>query len=178
MITPLALLPLLTPNLAPSTIYDFKATNIDGKAVPLSKFRNKVILVVNVASKCGNTPQYAGLEKLYRDYHKKGFVIVGFPANNFGGQEPGTNAEIKEFCKATYDVSFPMMAKISVKGPDEAPLYQWLIANSDRPNEDIEWNFAKFIIGRDGKVYRRLKPKETVDDPQVRAAIDSALAAK
>ncbi len=173
MITALAMLAL-----APATLYDFKATDIDGKAVPLRKFKNKVVLVVNVASRCGNTPQYAALEKLYRDYKAKGLVIVGFPANNFGDQEPGSNAEIKSFCKSTYDVTFPMMAKISVKGADEAPLYKWLIANSDRPGDDIEWNFAKFVVGRDGKVAARIKPGEKVDEPKVRAAIDAALAAK
>lgn len=164
--------------LAPATLYDFTATDIDGKKVPLSRFKHKVVLVVNVASKCGNTPQYAGLEKLYRDYKKKGFVIVGFPANNFGEQEPGTDAEIKGFCKSTYDVTFPMMAKVSVKGEDETPLYRWLIANSDRPSDDIEWNFAKFVVGRNGKVVARIKPGDTVDDPKVRAAIHAALAVK
>lgn len=173
MLTALAILAL-----APATLYDFKATDIDGKPVPLKRFKNKVVLVVNVASKCGNTPQYADLEKLYKDYRAKGLVVVGFPANDFGMQEPGSNAEIKEFCTKTYDVTFPMMAKISVKGADQAPLYKWLVESSDRPQDDVEWNFAKFIVGRDGKVFKRIKPKEKVDEPQVRAAIEAALAAK
>lgn len=170
MLTALAML-----TLAPASFYDFKAENIDGKAVPLSRYKGKVVLVVNVASKCGNTPQYADLEKLYRDYKKQGLVIVGFPANNFGSQEPGSNAEIKEFCKLTYDVSFPMMAKVSVKGEDQAPLYKWLVASSDRPNDPVEWNFAKFVIGRDGKLVARIKPQDKVDNPAVRSAIVSAL---
>lgn len=163
---------------SPGTLYDFKTTDIDGKPVALRKFRGKVVLVVNVASQCGNTPQYAGLEKLYREDKAKGLVIVGFPANNFAEQEPGSNAEIKLFCKGKYDVTFPMMAKVSVKGEDQTPIYKWLVANSDRPNEDVEWNFAKFVVGRDGKVVARIKPGDKVDDPKVRAAIDAALAAK
>ena len=170
MLTALAML-----TLAPANFYGFKAEDIDGKNVPLSRYKGKVVLVVNVASRCGNTPQYAGLEKLYREYKAKGLVIVGFPANNFGSQEPGSNGEIKAFCKGTYDVTFPMMSKVSVKGEDQAPLYKWLVASSDRPNEDVEWNFAKFVIGRDGKVVARVKPQDKVDDPAVRAAIVAAL---
>lgn len=174
MITALAMLALK----APATLYDFKVESIDNKPVALRKYRGKVVLVVNVASQCGNTPQYAGLEKLYREEKAKGLVIVGFPANNFGSQEPGSNAEIKTFCTGKYDVTFPMMAKISVKGEDQAPLYRWLVSNSDRPNEPIEWNFAKFIVGRDGRVVGRIKPGDKVDDPAVRAQIEAALAAK
>lgn len=159
-----------------SSIYDFKMSNIDGKMVPLSKFKGKVLLVVNVASKCGNTPQYAALETLYQAKRKQGFAVLGFPANNFGQQEPGTNGEIKEFCTSTYDVKFPMFAKISVKGDDEHPLYKWLIANSDHPDQDIDWNFAKFVIGKDGKVVARFKAKVKPDSPEVLAAIDAALA--
>jgi glutathione peroxidase len=165
---------------APATkagaIYDFKVQTIDGKNVSLKRFRGKVLLVVNVASKCGNTPQYAALEAMYTKYKDKGFAVLGFPANNFGAQEPGTNAEIKEFCSATYGVNFPMFSKISVKGDDEAPLYKWLIASSDRPNDDIEWNFAKFVIGRDGKVVARIAPKVKPDDPTVTDAVEKALA--
>lgn len=173
MITALAMLAL-----APATLYDFKVDNIDGKPTALKKFRGKVVLVVNVASQCGNTPQYAGLEKLYREYKSKGLVIIGFPANNFNGQEPGTNAEIKQFCTGKYDVTFPMMAKISVKGEDQAPIYKWLVANSDRPADPIEWNFAKFIVSRDGKVVGRIKPGDKVDSPEVHAQIEAALASK
>jgi glutathione peroxidase len=157
------------------TIYDFSMPNIDGKKVRLKDFRGKVLLVVNVASKCGYTPQYAALEKLYESYKDKGFVILGFPANNFREQEPGSNAEIKQFCTAKYGVTFPMFAKISVKGDDESPLYKWLIENSDRPKDDIEWNFTKFVIGKDGKVAARFRSKDTPDSEEVKAAIDGAL---
>lgn len=160
------------------TIYDFSVTDIDGHKVSLKKFKGKVLVVVNVASKCGNTPQYAGLEKMYTDQKKNGLVVLGFPANNFGSQEPGTNAEIKEFCSLTYSVNFPMFSKISVKGEDEADLYKWLVANSDRPNEDVEWNFAKFVIGRDGKVFKRIKPQVKPDTAEVQEAVNQALAAK
>lgn len=160
----------------PSTIYGFKMKNIDGKEVKLSKYRGKVLLVVNVASKCGNTPQYAALEQLYKDDRSKGLVVLGFPANNFGGQEPGSDAEIKEFCKATYQVNFPMFSKISVKGDDQDPLYKWLIANSDQPDEQIDWNFAKFVIGRDGRVFKRFKSRVKPDSPEVMDAINAALA--
>jgi len=159
-----------------STIYDFKMKNIDGKEIKLSKFKGKVLLVVNVASHCGYTPQYKSLEQVYNNYHKKGFVILGFPANNFRAQEPGTDAEIKQFCTATYNVTFPMFSKISVKGDDQAELYHWLIANSDRPSDQIEWNFTKFVIGKDGKVFKRFKSQDTPDSPEVQAAIDAALA--
>jgi glutathione peroxidase len=161
----------------PNTIYDFTVKNIDGKDVPLSKFKGKVLLVVNVASKCGNTPQYAGLEKLYKEQHKNGFAILGFPANQFGGQEPGSDAEIKEFCSKTYDVNFPMFSKIVVKGDGEHPLYKWMIATGPR-QEDIEWNFAKFLIGRDGKVIARFSPKTQPDSPEITDAIQKALADK
>ena len=159
-----------------NTIYDFKMMNIDGKEVPLSKFKGKVLLVVNVASKCGNTPQYAGLESMYKSYKSKGFAILGFPANQFGAQEPGTNSEIKEFCTSTYQVNFPMFAKIVVKGEGIDPLYSWLIANAPY-HDDIEWNFGKFLIGRDGKVIARFNPKVKPDDPELVAAVNKALEA-
>ncbi len=168
---------MATSSHAPKSIYDFKVSNIDGKTVPLSKYKGKVLLVVNVASKCGYTPQYKGLEALYREKKGKGFVILGFPANNFRAQEPGTNEEIKEFCKSNYDVSFPLFSKISVKGEDEHPLYKWLIASSDR-QDDIEWNFTKFVIGKDGKVFKRFKSADAPDSKEVQQAIDEALAAK
>ncbi len=157
------------------SIYDFKMDNIDGKPVSLNKYKGKVLLVVNVASQCGYTPQYKGLEALYRSKKNKGFVILGFPANNFGAQEPGSNAEIKQFCTSKFDVTFPMFSKISVKGEDEHPLYKWLIAKSDR-QDDIEWNFTKFVIGKDGKVFKRFRSKDAPDSPEVLAAIDEALA--
>jgi glutathione peroxidase len=159
-----------------TTFYDFKMDNIDGKAVKLSRYKGKVLLVVNVASKCGNTPQYTALEALYEAKKSQGFAVLGFPANNFGGQEPGTNSEIKEFCSETYKVKFPMFAKISVKGEDEHPLYKWLISSSDQPTADIDWNFAKFVIGKDGLVAARFKSRVKPDSPEVLAAIDAALA--
>ncbi|MGV3615787.1 MAG: glutathione peroxidase [Fimbriimonas sp.] len=162
----------------PKSVYDFKVKDIDGKDVPLSKFKGKVLLVVNVASKCGLTPQYKGLQALYDEKKKDGLVILGFPANNFNGQEPGTETEIKEFCSLNYGVSFPMFSKVSVKGEDTHPLYAWLIAHSDRPKEDIEWNFAKFVIGRDGQLVKRLSPKDTPESEAVRKTVDAALAHK
>lgn len=160
------------------SIYDFKVKDIDGKEVALSKFKGKVILVVNVASKCGLTPQYKGLQALYTEKKDAGLVILGFPANNFMGQEPGTDGEIKQFCLLKYDVTFPMFSKISVKGEDMHPLYHWLIARSDRPKQDIEWNFAKFVVGRDGKLFKRLAPGDVPESDVVRSAVDAALAAK
>jgi glutathione peroxidase len=163
--------------MAAGSIYDFTLNSIDGKPMPLSEFQGKVLMVVNVASRCGFTPQYTGLEALYEKYKDRGFVIVGIPANNFGGQEPGTNAEIKTFCKSKYSVTFPMMAKLSVKGADETPLYQFLTSSETDPQfaGDIKWNFTKFLIGKDGKIVARFEPKTTPEDPQVSAAIEQAL---
>jgi len=162
---------------APASFYDFDMKTIDGKDMPLSKFKGKVLLVVNVASKCGNTPQYAGLEAMYAKYKSQGFAVLGFPANQFGAQEPGTDAEIKEFCEATYHVKFPMFSKIIVKGDGISPLYTWLLANSDE-HQDIEWNFTKFLIGRDGKVIGRFFHRVQPDDPKLVAAVEDALKAK
>lgn len=159
----------------PDSIYGFKVKDIDGKVVSLDKFKGKVLMVVNVASKCGLTPQYKGLQALYEEKKADGLVILGFPANNFGSQEPGTETEIKEFCSLNYNVSFPMFSKISVKGEDTHPLYAWLIAHSDRPKEDIEWNFAKFVVGRDGKSVKRLTPRDTPDSEAVKKAVAAAL---
>ena len=159
------------------TIYDFTVPDIDGKMVKLSKYKGKVLVIVNVASKCGLTPQYKGLESMYRDLKSKGVVLIGFPANNFAGQEPGTNADIKQFCSATYDVTFPIMSKISVKGEDQAPIYKWLIENSGR-KDDIEWNFAKFVIGKDGKVFKRFSPQTVPSAPELKEAVEAALAVK
>lgn len=166
---------LAVPFAAPSSLYDFARKDIDGKERKLSEFKGKVVLVVNVASKCGLTKQYAGIEALYRKYRDKGLVVLGFPANNFGGQEPGTEAEIKQFCKGTYDVTFPMFSKISVKGEDIDPLYSWLIGQSGK-SDDIEWNFAKFVVGRDGKRVLRFSPKTTPEAPEFVAAIEKELA--
>ncbi len=158
---------------AASSIYDFTLNSIDGKPTPLAEFKGKVVLLVNVASKCGFTPQYAGLEKLYEQYKDRGFVIVGVPANNFGGQEPGTNEEIKTFCSRNYNVSFPMMSKVSVKGDDKTPLYQYLTESS---GGEIKWNFTKFLVDKNGKVVARFEPKVTPDSPEVTSAIEKALA--
>lgn len=166
-----------TPSVADKTFYDFTMKSIDGKDVPLSDFKGKVLLVVNVASKCGNTPQYKGLEELYKENKDKGFEILGFPANQFGGQEPGSDQDIKKFCTATYDVTFPMFSKIVVKGDGINPLYQWLLDNGPR-HDDIEWNFAKFLIGRDGKILERFTPKTQPDSDQLKAALSQALAAQ
>jgi glutathione peroxidase len=161
----------------PSTIYEFKMKDIDGKQVSLDKFKGKVLLVVNVATYCGNTPQYEGLESLYKKYKDRGLVVMGFPANEFGQQEPGSDTEIKTFCTSTYKVDFPMFSKIVVKGEGIHPLYQWLVASAPR-HEDVEWNFAKFLIGRDGKVANRFSPKLKPDNPELVKAIEDALAAK
>lgn len=135
------------------SIYDFKVEALDGGTIDFAAFKGKKILIVNTASKCGNTPQYEDLEKLY-ETHKDKLVIVGFPANNFGGQEPGTNSEIKEFCKKNYGVTFPMAAKISVKGDDIAPIYKWLCSKSENGVMDVEikWNFGKFLLDENGKI--------------------------
>src|SRR5215472_4186592 len=146
---------------AEKNVYDFTLNSIDGRPTPLLNFKGKVMLLVNVASRCGFTPQYSGLESLYEKYKDRGFVIVGIPANNFGGQEPGTNQEIKSFCTAKYHVSFPMMAKVSVKGSDITPLYAFLTDKNLHPETggDIGWNFTKFLVGPDGKVIARLDSK-------------------
>ncbi len=160
------------------TIYDFTLNSIDGQPTPLSSFKGKVVLLVNVASRCGYTPQYTALESIYEKYESRGFVIVGIPANNFGGQEPGSNQEIKTFCTAKYDVTFPMMAKVSVKGDDITPLYQFLTDKSANPNTggEIGWNFTKFLVGPDGRVIARFDSKVEPDSPQVTSAIEKALA--
>jgi glutathione peroxidase len=150
---------------------------ITGDTTNLNAFKGKVVLVVNVASKCGYTPQYAGLESLYLAKKDKGFVILGFPANNFKDQEPGTNEEILKFCQTTYNVTFPMMAKISVKGPDIHPLYAYLTKWSNLPG-DISWNFNKFLFDRNGNLVARYDSPVKPDDPQLVSKIDSLLAAK
>lgn len=175
MITSLILASMIA--MPPNTIYEFKMDNIDGKAVELAKYKGSVLLVVNVASKCGLTPQYEGLEAAYRKYKDQGFVVLGFPANEFGGQEPGTNAEIKEFCTGKYDVTFPMFSKIVVKGDGIHPLYKWLIDQTTE-KKDIEWNFAKFLIGRDGKVLARFPSKTPPSDATIVRSIEEALLQK
>jgi len=159
-----------------STIYDFTLPSIDGKAMPLVEFKGKVMLVVNVASRCGYTPQYSALEALYEKYKDRGFVILGFPANNFGGQEPGSNEEIKTFCSTKYNVTFPLYGKVSVLGSDQTPLYRYLTRETNGSiSGDIKWNFTKFLVGRDGKVIQRFEPAVKPDSPEVVNAIEKLL---
>jgi glutathione peroxidase len=159
------------------SIYDFSEKTIDGKAKGLSDYKGKVLLIVNVASKCGLTPQYVGLEKLNETYGPKGFAVLGFPANEFGAQEPGTDDQIAEFCTTNYGVKFDMFSKVKVKGPGIDPLFEYLTSASTNPgfSGDIKWNFNKFLIGRDGKVLARFEPKVEPNGPEVTRAIDEAL---
>jgi glutathione peroxidase len=145
-----------------STVYDFEARQIDGKTVPLSQFRDKVLLIVNTASACGFTPQFGGLEELHKAYGPKGLVVLGFPSNQFGAQDPGSNEEIASFCQVNYGVSFPMMAKIDVNGSGAHPLYQWLTKEAPGllGSKAIKWNFTKFLVGKDGQVLKRYPPQE------------------
>ena len=146
-----------------STVYDFEALQITGKPVALSQFKGKVMLIVNTASACGFTPQFAGLEQLHETYGKKGLVVLGFPCNQFGAQDSGSNDEIAEFCQLNYGVSFPMMAKIDVNGAQAHPLYQWLVAEAPGVlgSKSIKWNFTKFLVARDGTVVKRYAPTDT-----------------
>ena len=179
-----------------TALQDIPVARIDGSASSLGAFAGKVLLVVNVASKCGLTPQYAGLEKLYEDKRAQGLEVLGFPANDFGAQEPGTDAEISQFCSLTYDVRFPMFSKISVLGATRRPLYDGLVAAQPlalgiepfreemkrygitaADPTDVMWNFEKFLVGRDGRVLARFAPDIAADDPRLLKAIDDALAA-
>jgi glutathione peroxidase len=160
-----------------TSVYDFEARQIDGKPVPLSRFMGKVLLIVNTASKCGFTPQFEGLEALYEKYSAKGLAVLGFPSNQFGNQDPGTNEEIGAFCVENYGVSFPMMEKIDVNGSGAAPLYKWLVKEAPGflGSTAIKWNFTKFLIGKDGQVIRRYAP---LDKPEsITRDIETALAA-
>ena len=158
-------------------IYDAPVKTLEGSPTSLVDFKNKVLLVVNVASKCGLTPQYAGLEELQERYGERGFSVLGFPCNQFGGQEPGSPEEIATFCSQSYGVSFPIFEKIDVNGPQRHPIYQELTAVADDQGEagDVQWNFEKFLIGRDGMVKARIRPRTTPDDPAVIGAIEAAL---
>lgn len=164
----------------PASVLDFTMKDIDGKEVALSQYRGKVLLIVNVASRCGNTPQYAGLQSLHEKYGKDGLVVLGFPANEFGSQEPGSDEQIKEFCTTEYNVTFPMFSKIIVKGEGQHPLYALLTSpeGSGQFAGEIKWNFAKFLVGRNGKVVGRFEPKTKPDDPALTAAIEAELAKK
>jgi glutathione peroxidase len=171
-----ALLIMAGSLLAASGIYTFTLNSIDGKPAPLADYKGKVVLVVNVASQCGYTPQYSALEATYKKYKDQGFVILGFPANNFGAQEPGTNEEIKTFCSRKFNVTFPMYAKISVKGSDQAPLYTYLTKDTGSGiTGEIKWNFTKFLVDRNGNVVQRFEPAITPDSPEVIAAIEKQL---
>ena len=160
-----------------NSIYDFSLRDIDHKEINLSQYRGKVVLVVNVASRCGYTPQYEGLQKVYMKYRDRGFVILGFPANNFMAQEPGTDEEIKTFCSAKYNVTFPIFSKISVKGDDIHPLYKYLTSKETDPEfgGDIKWNFSKFLVDKSGKIIARFEPKVTPESDPVIQAIEKAL---
>ena len=160
-----------------STVYDFEALQINGKSVALSQFRGKAMLIVNTASACGFTPQFAGLEELHKAYGKKGLVVLGFPCNQFGAQDGGSNGEIAEFCQLNYGVSFPMMAKIDVNGAQAHPLYQWLAAEAPGllGSKSIKWNFTKFLVGKDGTVLKRYAPTDT--PASLAQDIEAALAA-
>lgn len=160
--------------MADEGIYSFVMQTIDGKEQPLAAYKGKTLLVVNVASRCGFTPQYKGLEALHRKYKDRGFVILGFPANNFMGQEPGTNEEIKQFCALHYGVTFPMFAKISVKGVDIHPLYKYLTESANPPGA-ISWNFNKFLIGPDGRILARWGSRTTPDSKELVGTIEEVL---
>lgn len=163
-----------------ANLYDFQPNALDGTPRPLSDFRDKVVLIVNVASKCGLTPQYEGLQSLHADLEKRGFSVLGFPCNQFAGQEPGSADEIRSFCEINYKTTFPMFAKIEVNGPGRDPLYKWLTTQPTSPDGsgDVQWNFAKFVVGRDGQVIGRFPPQTAPNDPAMRAAIEKGLEAR
>lgn len=158
------------------SLYDIPLKDIEGKDTSLKPYEGKVLLIVNVASKCGNTKQYTELQALHQEFEKEGLTVLGFPCNDFGGQEPGTNEEIKEFCSLKYRVTFPMFDKITVKGPNKHPLYQELSGPTSPFPGDVKWNFGKFLVGRDGKILARFEPKTKPDDAAVTSAIKDALA--
>ena len=163
--------------MAEPTVYDFDAVSIGGQPANLASQRGKVLLIVNTASACGFTPQFAGLEKLWQDYAPRGLVVIGFPSNQFGGQDPGSNDEIASFCQLNYGVSFPMMAKVKVNGADAHPLWQWLKGQAPGllGTEAIKWNFTKFLVGRDGRVLKRYAPNDAPE--ALRKDIEKALVA-
>ena len=161
-----------------TTLMDIPLKDINGKDTSLNAYKGKVLLIVNVASKCGLTPQYQALEALQKKYQGQGFTVLGFPCNDFAGQEPGTNEEIKQFCSSKYEVTFPLFDKLHVKGADQHPLYAALTGKTGAFPGDVKWNFGKFLIGKDGKTRQRFEPKTAPDAPEVTAAIEEALAAK
>jgi glutathione peroxidase len=172
------LLWLQAMNLAAGTIYDLPLKDIDGNATSLKSYQGKVLLIVNVASKCGYTPQYTPLEALYKQYKDQGIVVLGFPCNQFGNQEPGTSEEIKAFCSSKYRVTFPLFTKLEVNGANRHPLYE-LLAGPESPFPgNIKWNFTKFLVGRDGKILKRFESAVSPDAPELKEAVVAALAAK
>jgi glutathione peroxidase len=159
---------------APVSLYDFKVQSIDGKEVPLSNYKGKALLIVNTASQCGYTPQYKGLEELYQAYKAKGFEILAFPSNDFGGQEPGTNAEVKSFCELKYKTTFPLFAKVPVKGEGAAPLYKYLTGLKENGGE-VAWNFNKFLVSADGKVVAHLPSKVDPNSDELKKQLEAVL---
>ncbi len=166
---------MTTLSLHAESLYQVPLKDIDGKATTLETYKGKVMLIVNVASKCGLTPQYQTLESTYQKYKDKGLVVLGFPCNQFAGQEPGSNDEIKQFCSTKYNVTFPLFDKLEVNGANRHPLYIQLAGKDSPFPGDIKWNFGKFLVGRDGKILKRFEPKTTPDAPEVIKAIEDAL---
>jgi glutathione peroxidase len=168
---------LATQLLAAASVYDYELNSINFERVRLRDFAGKVLMIVNVASYCGYTPQYAGLERLYVKHKAQGFVILGIPSNDFGEGEPGSNPEIRQFCRRKYDVTFPMMSKVFITGNNAIPLYKYLTDEAQNPKAggEIQWNFTKFLIGRDGKILARFAPDVTPEDPGLVTAIENAL---
>ena len=162
---------LLAMSLLAASVYDYSMKTIDGQPAPLAEYKGKVVMFVNVASYCGYTKQYTGLEALYRKYKDQGFVIVGVPANNFGAQEPDSDEQIKTFCSRKYDVTFPLLSKVSVKGSDMTPLYGYLT----KTGGDVKWNFTKFLVGKDGQVIERFESAVTPESPELVKAVEAAL---
>ena len=162
---------LLAMSILAASVYDYSMKTIDGQPAPLAAYKGKVVMFVNVASYCGYTKQYTGLEALYRKYKDQGFVIVGVPANNFGAQEPDSDEQIKTFCSRKYDVTFPLLSKVSVKGSDITPLYSYLT----KTGGDVKWNFTKFLVGKDGQVIERFESAVTPESPELVKAVEAAL---
>lgn len=158
---------------ATKSLYDFELVDIDGNTFPLSRYKGSVLVLVNVASKCGLTPQYVEIQEVYDKYKSANFEVLGFPANNFGNQEPGTDAEIKQFCTMNYGVTFPVMSKISVKGDDQHALYKFL---TEAVGEEIRWNFQKIVIDKEGRPVKSIDPQTSLNDPEVLKLIDELLA--
>ena len=172
----LSLLGITVTEINDGSVYQFEPDNIDGEVTPLSNYEGKVLLIVNTASKCGFTPQYEGLQALYEKYKDRGLIVMGFPANNFGGQEPGTDEEIKQFCRVNFDVGFPMFSKVSVKGEDIHPLFDYLTNSKETEiSGEIKWNFEKFLVDRNGNLINRFRSKVKPQSDELLNAIDQAL---